>query len=75
MRVLSGTQNREFLDWRVERGCFGGDRRANGARMGVKSDNIDRLWGPGMAYYVPRDDDKIMSGYFGLVAICVIHPL
>lgn len=25
--------------------------------------------------YLPRDDDKIMSGYFGLVAIWVTHPL
>lgn len=25
--------------------------------------------------YLPRDEDKIISGYFGLVAICVTHPL
>lgn len=25
--------------------------------------------------YLPRDEDKIMSGYFGLVAIWVTHPL
>lgn len=25
-------------------------------------------------FFLPRDDDKIMSGYLGLVAICVTHP-
>lgn len=25
--------------------------------------------------HVPREQDKIMSGYFGLVAICVTQPL
>lgn len=28
-----------------------------------------------MGKYVPREEDNIMSGYFGFVAICVTHPL
>lgn len=27
------------------------------------------------AVFLPREEDKIMSGYFGFVAICVTHPL
>lgn len=26
-------------------------------------------------FHLPLEDDKIISGYLGLVAICVTHPL
>lgn len=37
--------------------------------------NFSKFSNKSKKYYVPRDADKIMSGYFGLVAIWVTHPL
>lgn len=46
-------------------------RTTTGVIFAIKLNFVENI----MKNYLPRDDDKIMSGYFGLVAICVTHPL
>lgn len=36
---------------------------------------MDFIFKHNLNVYIPRDEDKIISGYLGFVAICVTHPL